>query len=149
MNPMKNTAEILKAAAELGVQCDTLDEGAARAHIDSIIDAFAPARTEGHLMIGHDSDDYPLEIAEWDYSLALPASPVLVFFDQSSTDRDQVIQLSDGPRLCEVLRRCFGMEYFATGIQRNYLIAVNWYVVEVTGIARAWLKHRYANRTTS
>ena len=140
---MGNAEEFLRAASVIGAACHTLDAADGAAYIQRLFDTFKPDRTDGHLMIGHESDDYPLQAAETDFSLALPNRPARILFDQLSTDRGQVLELVDGPRLCEVMSQCFGMEYFVSDIDADYLIAVNWYVVEVAGSAREWLKRRY------
>lgn len=141
---MSKSNEILRAAQELDLTCVRLDSISAASHIARAIARFAPLRTTEHLMIGHDSDAYPLELAELDYSSAFEPGAALVFFDQESTDRREVLEISDGPRLAELMANCFGMEYFVTNALCEYLVAVNWYVVEVAGVARQRMLPRFA-----
>lgn len=37
------------------------------------------------------------------------------------------------------MEESFGMEYFVSNKTSDYLLAVNWYVIEGVGIAKDWL----------
>ena len=39
-----------------------------------------------------------------------------------------------------LMENSFGMEYFVSNEKVNFLIAVNWYVIEVAGDARKWFE---------
>ena len=41
--------------------------------------------------------------------------------------------------ICDIMSESFGMEYFLFNEQFDYLIAVNWYVIELTDGAKKYL----------
>lgn len=41
--------------------------------------------------------------------------------------------------ICDMMSESFGMEYFLFNEQFDYLIAVNWYVIELTDGAKKYL----------
>ena len=52
----------------------------------------------------------------------------------------EVAVVDNASKIGEIMNNCYGMEYFITNLAQNYLIAVNWYVIEVTGTAVELLK---------
>ena len=82
----------------------------------------------------------PLEKYEFSYSEFLGDEPVYVFFDQANHNRKKVVVVKQGRRLCTILENAYGMEYFVSNKSADYLLAINWYVIEGTGTAKVWLQ---------
>jgi len=134
-----NQAELVRVCQELGVPFSVLEKSDAQAFIQSAIGKFMPAKTSGHLSIGGDAVALPLEEHEFTYSENLPNSPVIVFFDQENHNRGMALRLSDGRVLGRVMGKSFGMEYFVTDPNLSFLLAVNWYAIEGTGVVEQWM----------
>jgi hypothetical protein len=132
-------AEMLRAAEEAGCACHLLATAEASLFISSVIARYRPEKIAGHLAISHDSVAIPLERYELTFSKSLPQQPAYLFFDQSGADKGAVVVLPDGRALCTVLEHAFGIEYFVTNNRQDYLIAVNWYVIEGAGAAVEWM----------
>ena len=62
-----------------------------------------------------------------------------MFFDLESKDKNKVFVLDNIQNICDMMSESFGMEYFLFNEQFNYLIAVNWYVIELTDGAKKYL----------
>lgn len=131
--------ELKKSANELGLVCHVLDSEMSRCFIKKVTDKFAVERPTSHVAIGQDSVTVPLEPHEFSFSMNFRCEPVFLFFDQDGPDRELVVVLKDGQSLGQVLENSFGMEYFVTNETHEYLLAVNWYVIEGAGTAREWL----------
>ncbi len=41
--------------------------------------------------------------------------------------------IENGRNFCSILKNAYGMEYFISNENANYLVAVNWYVIEGAG----------------
>ncbi|RAV02766.1 hypothetical protein DQG13_08955 [Paenibacillus sp. YN15] len=94
---------------------------------------FTPFKTAGHLAIGADSHAISLEKYEFSYSKYLNSEPAFIFFDQEGLDRNTVVVVKDAKLAGDLMENSFGMEYFLSNEKLDYLIAVNWYVIEVAG----------------
>lgn len=135
---MRYSDEIIRACKALGVDARLLLKDEARGFLAAVLERFAPVKTSGHLAIGHDSDSVPTDENELRLSDLLPARPIRMFFDQEGPDREVVVEVSQADRLGEVMEESFGMEYFLADEDASFLIAVNWYAIELAGDARAW-----------
>lgn len=63
----------------------------------------------------------------------------MFFFDLESKDKNKVFVLDNIQNICDIMSESFGMEYFLFNEQFDYLIAVNWYVIEFTDGAKKYL----------
>jgi hypothetical protein len=131
--------EFKKAADELGLECHVLGAEKSKCFIEQVTDKFGANKLSGHVAINHDSVNVPLEPHEFSFSENLRCEPVFLFFDQLGQDRELVVVLQEGQSLGKVLENAFGMEYFVSNETQEYLLAVNWYVIEGAGTAREWL----------
>ncbi|MGB5970207.1 MAG: hypothetical protein WBG70_17970 [Spirulinaceae cyanobacterium] len=136
---MSKANELVKAGRELQINCSLLEETEAYEYINSVKQKYNPRKTSAHLAIGGESISIPLEKYEFLYSEHLDSEPAYVFFDQEGDDRKKVVMIEDGQKLCRVIENSFGIEYFVSNKQLDYLIAVNWYVIEGIGTAEKWL----------
>lgn len=136
---MSIAAEILRAAGEAGYACHMLPPAEGKSYISSVLARYQPEKNSGHLAISHDSVSIPLEAYEFTFPKSLPQQPVYLFFDQSGGDKGAVVVLLDGRSLGTVLEHAFGIEYFVSNDRQDYLVAVNWYVIEGAGAAVEWM----------
>lgn len=144
---MSIAAEILRAAGEAGCACHVLPTAEAEYFISSVLARYKPEKISGHLAISHDSIAIPLERYEFTFSKSLPQQPAYLFFDQTGADQGAVVALHDGRTLGTVLEHAFGIEYFVSNDRHDYLIAVNWYVIEGAGAAAEWMAALHAGST--
>lgn len=63
----------------------------------------------------------------------------LYFFDLESKDGNNIFIFNNVQDICDVMSESFGMEYFLFDEYFNYLIVVNWYVIELTDGAKKYL----------
>ena len=77
---------------------------------------------------------------EFTYSKYLNAEAGYIFFDQTGEERDMVIYIENVQKTSLLMEHSFGIEYFLTNESFDYLIAVNWYTLEVVGSAVAKLR---------
>jgi hypothetical protein len=136
---MSNSDELIRACRELQIDCSLLQQHEASQYINNVLQKYNPRKTSGHLAIGGDSISVPLEKYEFTYSQHLPSEPVYVFFDQDGSEKKKVLVINDGRQLCSVMEESFGMEYFVSNAKMDYLIVVNWYVIEGVGASKNWL----------
>ncbi|MPW71852.1 hypothetical protein D6D90_09000 [Moraxella catarrhalis] len=68
-----------------------------------------------------------------------PNARVIFFFDLESKDRNNIFIFNNVQDICDVMSESFGMEYFLFDEYFNYLIVVNWYVIELTDGAKKYL----------
>ena len=135
---MKNTDEILNASKEVGITTKLIPANKAKELILSATDGFTVQKTSGHLAIQHNSISIPLEAHEFEYSNQLPDRPAYMFFDQER-EPNAVVWVESAQKICTIMENAFGMEYFVLDEKGEYLIAVNWYVIEAAGTAREFL----------
>jgi len=137
---MNNADELTKTGRELHIECRLLKGTEAFNYIHRVIQTFNPRKTSGHLAIGGDSITIPLEKYEFSFSEYLKCEPVYVFFDQENYDRNKVVVVHDGQQLGKLMENSFAMEYFVSNAKADYLLAINWYVIEGVGTAKNWLE---------
>lgn len=129
---MFSSIDELKNAAELlGFEYEILTGETAAAIIDKSFVTFEPFRRQGHLSIMHErSHKLRLDEHEYTFSKHLIDEPLIVFFEQTRNHVDVAFKLQKGQLFCDLLEECSGIEYFLTNENVDYLIAVNWYVIE-------------------
>jgi hypothetical protein len=135
MNVKPNTQELAEVGKNLGIEVVILDEKDSKQYINRVIDIFTPFKITGHLSIGKETLTIPLEGNEFSYSKYLKSEPAYIFFDQESGDRNTVVVVKDAKLVGELMENSYGMEYFVSNEKSDFLIAVNWYVIEVAGSA--------------
>ena len=133
MNVKPNTQELLLTSSNLGIDIVILDEKESKQFIKRVIDIFRPFKITGHLSIGEESLNIPLEENEYSYSNYLKSEPAYIFFDQESRDRNTVVVVKDAKLIGKLMENSYGMEYFVSNENLDFLVAVNWYVIEIAG----------------
>ena len=136
---MNNSEEIIAASEELGIVGYVMPEVEGVNYIRFVLDRYKPHKTSGHLSIYYNSVSLPLEEHEFTYSKHLDNEPVSIFFDQEGTEANKVVVIEQGKRLGEIFENSYGMEYFVSNKKADYLLAVNWYVIEGAGTAVDWI----------
>ena len=137
---MKNINEISEVCRELGITYSLLSKDKSLKIINEAFNKFKVLKKTGHLAIhNNDSKSIPIEANEFVFSLNLKKEPVYIFFDQGNIlNKDSVICIDNAQLVGAIMENSYGMEYFLTNERLSYLIAVNWYVIEVTGEAKKW-----------
>ncbi|TND08170.1 MAG: hypothetical protein FD123_2564 [Bacteroidetes bacterium] len=135
---MENAKELIRSASELNLDHKLLTQSEAEVYIQDIFTRFKVGKTTGHLAIWHESQTLPLNEYEYKYSEHLPDEPVYVFFEQQGLDKNAVVILTQGKMLGKVVENSFGMEYFVSDASSSFLIAVNWYAIEIAGAAKEY-----------
>ncbi|WP_256757356.1 hypothetical protein [Cohnella sp. WQ 127256] len=128
-----NAQELTNTSSNLGIEVFVLDDRASKKFIRRAIEKFKPNKVTGHLSIGRDSITIPLEKYEFTYSKSLYSESAFIFFDQESGDRNTVVEVKDARLIGDLMENSYGMEYFISNNNLDYLIAINWYVIEVSG----------------
>ena len=125
----------LKDAAEiLGLRYEILTGGEASTIIKTSLEKFVPFRTLGHLAISDERSIYlKLSDNEYTFSEKLDDEPVFVFFEQTMNHVNIVFKLLNGKSFSKILEECGILEYFLTNETVDYLIAANWYTIEIVG----------------
>ncbi|TMV50634.1 hypothetical protein FE783_08035 [Paenibacillus mesophilus] len=136
MNAKPNTQELTQTGRSLGVDIVILDENDSKQYIKRVIELFKPFKITGHLSIGEGTLTIPLEGNEFSYSKYLKSEPAYIFFDQESRDRNTVVTVKDTKLIGNLMENSYGMEYFVSNEKSDFLIAVNWYAIEVAGSAK-------------
>lgn len=136
MNVKPNTQELLQISSNLGIDIVILDGKESKQFIKRVIDIYRPFKITGHLSIAEDTLKIPLEGNEYSYSKHLKSEPAYIFFDQESRDRNTVVVVKDAKLIGKLMENSYGMEYFVSNEKSDFLIAVNWYVIEVAGSAK-------------
>lgn len=137
--PMKHIDEIVRVCNELGIDCKVVPPDEARKYNDFIVKKFNVQKQSGHLSILYQSISVPIEKWEFLYSEFLKDEPVYVFFDQENFHSTELVVIEKGKFLGRIMEDSYGMEYFASNIKGDYLLAVNWYVIEGAGTSIEWL----------
>ncbi|WP_343605922.1 hypothetical protein [Fluviicola sp.] len=130
---MHSNFEELKDAAEmLGLQYEILTGEEASNIIETSFQKFEPSRRQGHLAILNErSIKLKLSDHEYTFSEKLDDEPLLIFFEQTREKLDVVFKLFNGRNFSKILEECSTLEYFLTNNTVDYLIAVNWYTIEI------------------
>lgn len=128
----RHLEELKNAADMLGLQYELLTGEVAATIIETSFLKFEPFRTQGHLGIMHErSVKLKLSEHEYTFSETLADEPLLLFFEQTRESVDVIFKLYQGRAFSKLLEECYGMEYFLTNTSVDYLIAVNWYTIEI------------------
>ena len=135
MNVKPNTHELIQASNNTDIDIVILNEDDSKQYIKKVIDAFRPFKTTGHLSIGNETLVIPLEGNEFSYSEYLKSESAYVFFDQEGRDKNSVVVVKDAKLIGHLMKEAYGMEYFISNEKVDFLIAVNWYVIEIAGSA--------------
>lgn len=139
MNNKPNTCELTQVSSNMEIEILTLDENDSKQYIKKVIDIFKPFKITGHLSIGTETLTIPLEGNEFSYSKYLKSEPAYIFFDQEGRDRNTVVVVKDAKSIGTLMENSYGMEYFVSNKNADFLIAVNWYVIEIAGLAIEFL----------
>ncbi len=137
---MNHLKELMCVGSKINVSSHSIIGDEANTYIESIFHKYKPERKIGHLMIGGDSIAISAEKYDSVYSKELPPIKGYVFFEQNKFNKNNIFVIDDVSCLCDVMNEAYGMEYFVSDENLDFLIAVNWYVVEAAGIARRWLQ---------
>jgi len=135
MNIKPKTQELIQVSTDLGIAIDVLDENESKQFIKRVIDTYNPTKMTGHLSIGEETETIPLEGNEFSYSTYLKREPAYLFFDQEGRDQNTVVVVKDAKMIGKLMENSYGMEYFVSNETTDFLIAVNWYVIEIAGSA--------------
>ena len=84
------------------------------------------------MAISNDSKVISLEENEFTYTLAIKKQKGYLFFDQEGIDKNLVFEVENLQKVGELMEESFGIEYFLSNSDLSFLIAVNWYVIEVS-----------------
>lgn len=134
----KEANELIEVGERLNIKIELLPDNEAKKYIDQVLERFRPFKVTGHIGIGHDSFCLGIDAWEFSYMEYLPKGSGYLFFDQGdSMSQRTVVKIEDLTRLGRILENSFGMEYFVANEAVDFLIAVNWYVVEISGAAKA------------
>lgn len=134
------STELLKNCSSLAITCFSLPPRKAKRVVSECLLKFKPEITSGHLQIGGQSMSLQVFKVEFTYSKYLNAEAGYIFFDQTGEERDMVIYIENVQKTSLLMEHSFGIEYFLTNESFDYLIAVNWYTLEVVGSAVAKLR---------
>ena len=125
--------ELKSNADKIGLNYSIIKGIEAEKLISKILKKFNPLRFSGHLAISNDSKVISLEENEFTYTLAIKKQKGYLFFDQEGIDKNLVLEVENIQRVGELMEESFGIEYFLSNSDLSFLIAVNWYVIEVSG----------------
>jgi hypothetical protein len=132
--------ELIEVGNKLNIETFSLNENDAKGYIEDVLALYNPFKTDGHLGIGENSVLISTEKYEFTYSQYLKEEPAYVFWGQASNiAKKSVVKITNAKRLGELFENSYGMEYFVSNKAMNYLIAVNWYTIEIAGIAIQYL----------
>lgn len=129
---MSKMKELKDAAEKLGLQYEILTGETASAIIEQSFQKFEPFRRQGHLGIGHERS-IKLKLSDYEYTFSekLEDEPLFVFFEQTRENVDTIFKLYKGKSFSKILEESSALEYFLTNSTVDYLIAVNWYTIEI------------------
>lgn len=136
---MNSCLELASTAQELSLAHKVLTGPEGAEYIVRTLEKFKPARVTGHLAIHHDSLSIPFEKYEISYPDFMPDEPTCIFFEQVRENVNCVFILEEGRKLSQILENTYRFEYFQSNEQIEYLLAVNWYVIEGIGLAAEWM----------
>lgn len=133
--------ELLEIGKELDIKIELLTDSEAEKYISKSLNVFSPFKVTGHLGIGHNSFNLPIDKWEFSYMEYLCEESGYIFFGQrSNLYKNTVVKIENLRLLGRILEKSFGIEYFLTNEKTDFLIAVNWYVIEVSGTAQKMLE---------
>ncbi|CAG7659206.1 hypothetical protein ACFQI7_37700 [Paenibacillus allorhizosphaerae] len=136
MNGKPNARELTQTGGNLGIDTVLLKELESKQYIKKVLEVFKPYKTTGHLSIGaEESLIIPLKGNEFSFSSYLKSEPAYICFDQEGRDKNTVVVINDAKLIGQLMQNSYGMEYFVSNEKADFLIAINWYVIEVAGTA--------------
>lgn len=139
MKILPEALELISVGQELNIEIKLLEYEKAQENIDNVLQLFCPFKVNGHIGIGHDSVELPLERWEYSYMKCLPKEEGYIFFGQTSRlSKQTMTKIKDVRLLGEVLEKSYGMEYFLTNRDKDFLISVNWYAIEGIGSVKEY-----------
>lgn len=139
--------ELITIGKKLNIKIELLMDDEAEEHINRTLNIFKPYKITGHLGIGNSSFKLPIDKWEFSYMKYLCEECGYIFFEQESRlSKKTVVRIENIRLLGEILKKSFGMEYFLTNDKVDFLIAVNWYVIEVSGTAKDYLEKLTINK---
>ena len=124
--------EIQNACKIHKVSCEILSKEDANKYLNDVFTKFDVHKKFGHLSIGYNVEKIFTEEYELVYSNYLDEEPIFIFFDQDRY-KQKVIRIGSSKKFHSILEDCYGFEYFLSNESIDYLISVNWYVIEATG----------------
>ena len=126
--------ELINAAKVVKTNIEIVEENLAEKIISQVINKFKPKQLTGHLSIGDANLKLPTERYELSFSNELKKEPGYIFGEQYyESDKKTLIKVENMQMISKLISESFGMEYFLTNESFDYLIAVNWYVIEFIG----------------
>ena len=141
MNLIREAEELMSLAKELGIGMRLLEQSDAERLTKTTLEVFTPFKISGHLGIGKNSIELPIDRWEFSYMDYLPQEVGYIFFEQNSELKGKtVLEIENLKLLGKILIKTSGMEYFLTNQDMNFLIAVNWYVIEIAGVVEEQMK---------
>ncbi|WP_439893719.1 hypothetical protein ACS7SF_19080 (plasmid) [Ralstonia sp. 25C] len=123
----------MRVAGEMSIAARLLSKDEGCAYIASVFSKFNPWKREGHVSIGDDVKKLRTEDCEFSFSRSMRGGPAFIFFEQNQVNRCDVVVVEDARNISLLMKNGHGMEYFISDNALNYLIAVNWYVIEYVG----------------
>lgn len=115
--------ELLNIGKELNINIELLTDNESKVCINNILNLFNPFKVTWNI-----------------YAKKKDIS----FFEQvNNANKRMVVKIENLKLLGKILEKSFGMEYFLTNEKMDFLIAVNWYVIEVSGTAKETRKKVY------
>lgn len=124
--------ELENGAKLLDLDYEILDKHKGAKIITFIFEKFKPKKREGHLTIGSETSAKLItDNNEFSFSKDFKDEPIYIFFEQDKIHQGQVFVLQSGREFSNLLNECFGMEYFISNKECQYLISVNWYTIEI------------------
>ena len=134
MSILTQAKELLENSDCVSADVRLLSEDESYNYIQKTMNKFKPEQYWGHLCIGKGTILLPIDIHEFSYTNILPEESGYIFFEQTTeTQKRTVVWISDIRQAGTLFENSFGMEYFLSNENSDYLIAVNWYVVEISG----------------
>lgn len=138
---VEEAEELLNIGEKLNIKIELLMDDDAEEFINRTLNRFKPFKISGHLGIGNSSFKLPIDTLEFSYMKYLREECGYIFWGQESRQRKKtVVRIKNIRLLGKILENSFGMEYFLTNEKVDFLIAVNWYVIEFTGTAKDYLE---------
>jgi hypothetical protein len=136
-----NAREIINVGGRLGLPVRLMSKELANQIITEVDKKFGELNTWSHPQIMRSDPDIielDLETFEFTYSERLPQERGYIFFTDNLLDKNAMVELGDIRDTCRIMDHSFGIEYFLTNERLNLLVAVNQYVIQVTGIAKSF-----------
>lgn len=125
--------ELANNSESIGLKYCVIEGKKAKEIISKVITKFKPLKTSGHLGISNSNGVIPLGDNEFTYTLQMKKQKGYLIFDQEGSDRNLVFEVDNIQKVGELMSESFGIEYFLFDERLSFLIAVNWYVIEVSG----------------